>query len=242
MSTKARTKDSLKALAKLTEVVDGEPGSSATRRCSCRSRSCCRGGRRRLDEMLRSIIRSYRRTLPRDRRTLLERFATSHAARKVVGVGSVGTRAWILLMLGRDERRPAVPPGEGGGDLRARAVPRHERVREPRPARRRGPAADAGRERHHARLAARRGHRRRRARLLRPPALGREGLRRRRGDGAEDAGDLRRDLRLDAGQGTRPLGRPVAIAGYLGSGDTFDRALGCSPRRTPTRTSATTRR
>ena len=52
------------------------------------------------------MIRSYRRTLAGDRRKLLERFRYVHAARKVVGVGSVGTRAWICLMLGRDGDDP----------------------------------------------------------------------------------------------------------------------------------------
>ena len=104
---KARTKDSMKALGKLTKVVDGRrrivgdpplvvpveellPQEAADR----------------LEEILRSIIRSYRRTLPRDRRKLLERFDYQHAARKVVGVGSVGTRAWIALFTGRDEGDP----------------------------------------------------------------------------------------------------------------------------------------
>jgi uncharacterized protein (DUF2252 family) len=48
---------------------------------------------------LRQIIRSYRRTLEPDRRHLLERYRLVHLARKVVGVGSVGTEAWILLLL-----------------------------------------------------------------------------------------------------------------------------------------------
>ena len=55
---------------------------------------------------MRGVIRSYRRTLTADRRRLLERYRYVHAARKVVGVGSVGTRAWIVLMLGRDETDP----------------------------------------------------------------------------------------------------------------------------------------
>ena len=59
-----------------------------------------------LEEFVRGVIRSYRRTLSADRRRLLERFRYVHAARKVVGVGSVGTRAWIVLMLGRDENDP----------------------------------------------------------------------------------------------------------------------------------------
>src|SRR3954465_7747915 len=59
-----------------------------------------------LEDWLRTLIRSYRRTLSRDRRHLLERFRYMHTARKVVGVGSVGTRAWIVLMLGNDDDDP----------------------------------------------------------------------------------------------------------------------------------------
>ena len=55
---------------------------------------------------MHEMIRSYRRTLPGDHRHLLERFRYVDAARKVVGVGSVGTRAWIVLMLGRDNEDP----------------------------------------------------------------------------------------------------------------------------------------
>ena len=59
-----------------------------------------------LIETMQHFIRSYRHTLPHDRRMLLERYRYVHAARKVVGVGSVGQRAWILFMLGRDEHDP----------------------------------------------------------------------------------------------------------------------------------------
>ncbi len=104
---KARRKDSLRALGKLTETVDGEvrirndppvvvpihelvdPTQHET-----------------LDEALRTLVRSYRSTLTEDRRQLLERFRYVDTARKVVGVGSVGTRAWIMLMLGRDNADP----------------------------------------------------------------------------------------------------------------------------------------
>jgi uncharacterized protein (DUF2252 family) len=61
-----------------------------------------------LEDTVRTVIRSYRRTLPSDRRHLLERFRYADAARKVVGVGSVGTRAWIVLMLGVDDGDPLV--------------------------------------------------------------------------------------------------------------------------------------
>jgi uncharacterized protein (DUF2252 family) len=59
-----------------------------------------------LEDVIPNMIRSYRHTLPRDRRRLLEEYRYVHAARKVVGVGSVGTRAWILLLFGRDENDP----------------------------------------------------------------------------------------------------------------------------------------
>jgi uncharacterized protein (DUF2252 family) len=57
-------------------------------------------------ERLRGLVRSYRRTLPSDRRHLLEEYRVVDLARKVVGVGSVGTRAWNVLMLGRDDTDP----------------------------------------------------------------------------------------------------------------------------------------
>ena len=57
-------------------------------------------------DLLHELIRSYRETLQHDRRVLLERFQLTDLARKVVGVGSVGTRAWIALMLGRDGQDP----------------------------------------------------------------------------------------------------------------------------------------
>jgi uncharacterized protein (DUF2252 family) len=55
---------------------------------------------------MQQFIRSYRHSLPHDRRMLLEQYRYVHAARKVVGVGSVGQRAWILFLLGRDENDP----------------------------------------------------------------------------------------------------------------------------------------
>jgi uncharacterized protein (DUF2252 family) len=56
--------------------------------------------------MLRDQFRAYRATLQADRRHLLERFRIVDAARKVVGVGSVGTRAFIVLLQGRDQQDP----------------------------------------------------------------------------------------------------------------------------------------
>ena len=54
----------------------------------------------RFTEWVHGLLRAYRRTLDTDRRRLLERYRFVDLARKVVGVGSVGTRAWIALMLG----------------------------------------------------------------------------------------------------------------------------------------------
>jgi uncharacterized protein (DUF2252 family) len=51
-------------------------------------------------------IREYRRSLPADRRHLLEGYRYTHLARRVGGVGSVGTRTWIVLLIGRDGDDP----------------------------------------------------------------------------------------------------------------------------------------
>ena len=104
---KARTKDSLKAFDKLTRVVDGQPRIIGDPPLIIPIEDLLPPeAADELDEKAPAIVRSYRRTLPRDRRKLLERFRYDHAARKVVGVGSVGTRAWIVLLLGRDEGDP----------------------------------------------------------------------------------------------------------------------------------------
>ena len=63
-------------------------------------------GARRTRRRSAHLMRSYRRTLETDRRHLLEQFRFVDLARKVVGVGSVGTRAWIALFLGSDEQDP----------------------------------------------------------------------------------------------------------------------------------------
>ena len=59
-----------------------------------------------VDKVLHEQFRAYRATLQNDRRHLLERFELVDVARKVVGVGSVGTRAWIGLLEGRDGQDP----------------------------------------------------------------------------------------------------------------------------------------
>ncbi|WP_405068977.1 DUF2252 domain-containing protein [Kribbella sp. NBC_01510] len=99
MLAKAHTRDSTQALRKLTTVVDGRrriisdppmvvpveevfPDLQASQ----------------VYEQIQTVLGKYRRTLQSDRRHMLEQFTLVQAARKVVGVGSVGTRAWIVLM------------------------------------------------------------------------------------------------------------------------------------------------
>jgi len=104
---KARTKDSLKAFDKLTHLVDGEPRIVSDPPLIVPIEELVPPlEHHRLEEAVRTALRSYRRTLAGDRRRLLERFRYVDAARKVVGVGSVGTRAWIVLLLGHDESDP----------------------------------------------------------------------------------------------------------------------------------------
>jgi uncharacterized protein (DUF2252 family) len=104
---KARTKDSLQAFAKLTHLVNGErriisdPPLIEPIEDIFSERS-----RDELESNLHELVARYRQTLQSDRRHLLEEFRIAHMARKVVGVGSVGTRAWIILLLGRDDSDP----------------------------------------------------------------------------------------------------------------------------------------
>jgi len=109
-AAKARTKDSLKALAKLTQEVDGERRIVSDPPLIVSAADLARDAgidfERRLESIIHGLYRDYRRTLQPDRRHLLEEFRLVDLARKVVGVGSVGTRCWILLLLGRDGDDP----------------------------------------------------------------------------------------------------------------------------------------
>ena len=132
---KAHTRDSLQALSKLGELVDGryrivsqppvvvpirELG-GAYGHVAGRDPGAC------VDDQ----FREYRATLEADRRQLLERFQIVDMARKVVGVGSVGTRAFIVLLQGRDTAGPAVPAGQGGDPVGAGGPPAQEPVQQP---------------------------------------------------------------------------------------------------------------
>jgi uncharacterized protein (DUF2252 family) len=104
---KARTRDSMQAFKKLTAVVDGRPRIVADPPLIVPVEDIMPEMEAdQLYEQLRVLLRSYRRSLPPDRRHLFEQFELLQMARKVVGVGSVGTRAWILLMQGADDRDP----------------------------------------------------------------------------------------------------------------------------------------
>ena len=104
---KARTKDSIQAFDKLTHVVDGEPRIVSDPPLIVPVEEILGADRAATFlENFHELLRTYRRSLLGDRRHLLEGFRFVHAAHKVVGVGSVGTRAWIVLMLGRDEADP----------------------------------------------------------------------------------------------------------------------------------------
>jgi uncharacterized protein (DUF2252 family) len=104
---KARSKDSLKAFAKLTRIVDGKAQIVSDPPLIVPLHELAPDAEaREIEEEMRSLVRVYHRSLQYDRRILLEEYRYADLARKVVGVGSVGTRAWIMLLLGRDESDP----------------------------------------------------------------------------------------------------------------------------------------
>jgi len=105
---KARTRDSMQEVAKLTHLVDGQPRIVSDPPLLVPIDELIPGqtDRKALVSQLTELVARYRRTLETDRRYLLEQFEFADMARKVVGVGSVGTRCWIVLMLGRDESDP----------------------------------------------------------------------------------------------------------------------------------------
>ena len=106
---KAHTRDSLQALSKLAERVDGRYRIVSQPPIVVPARDVEAAFGVSPEEMQRTIheqFRAYRATLQDDRRQLLERFEVIDVARKVVGVGSVGTRAFIVLLQGRDQQDP----------------------------------------------------------------------------------------------------------------------------------------
>ncbi|MGB6456586.1 MAG: DUF2252 domain-containing protein [Streptosporangiaceae bacterium] len=106
---KARNSDGMKALAKLTHPVDGRLQIISDPPLTVPIRDLFQGAAEdaaRLTGMLHDLLASYRQTLPADTAELLVRYEFADIARKVVGVGSVGTRCWIVLMLASDGSDP----------------------------------------------------------------------------------------------------------------------------------------
>jgi uncharacterized protein (DUF2252 family) len=104
---KAESKNSLRAFAKLTHSVDGELRIISDPPLITPVEDVFKGAKSSiLLERLLELLAQYRRTLDGEVRHLVEGYRYVHAARKVVGVGSVGTRAWIVLLLGRDSDDP----------------------------------------------------------------------------------------------------------------------------------------
>ena len=107
--TKAHTRDSLQALSKLGELVDGQyrivsqPPIVVPARDLARMSGASPGD---LDQVVRQQFRAYRATLREDQRRQLDRFQIVDMAHKVVGVGSVGNQAFIVLLQGRDANDP----------------------------------------------------------------------------------------------------------------------------------------
>ena len=193
----------------------------------------------------RSASASYRRTLQPDRRHLLESYRLVDFARKVVGVGSVGTRCWIALMLGRDDADPlflqikeaeasVLEPyaGQSGYANHGQRVVEGQRL-------------TAGGERHLARLDPHRRARRRASATTTSASSGTGSSRPTIDAMAPAALDVYARLcGWTLAAGPRPFGRPRSRSPPTwASGDSFDQAIAdVRARPTPTRTSATTQR
>ena len=104
---KAHTSDSMKAVGKLTAMVDGQRRIVSDPPMIVPIEEVFAGVQAEaIYQLLGTVLGKYRRTLQSDRRHLLEQFTLVQVARKVVGVGSVGTRAWVLLMDAADGVEP----------------------------------------------------------------------------------------------------------------------------------------
>ena len=108
-AAKAHSRDSLQALSKLAEHVDGNYRIVSQPPVVIPARELAPSigmSEEQFQHIIHEQFRAYRETLQPDRRRLLERFQVIDVARKVVGVGSVGTRAFIVLLQGRDQDDP----------------------------------------------------------------------------------------------------------------------------------------
>ncbi|OKI02106.1 hypothetical protein A6A06_13535 [Streptomyces sp. CB02923] len=104
---KARARDHLQSLERLAHPVGGELRITPDPPLVVPLGDLLPGvERERLEQQLRELVDRYARTLQTDRQALLAQYRVADMARKVVGVGSVGTRCWVLLLLGRDDADP----------------------------------------------------------------------------------------------------------------------------------------
>jgi hypothetical protein len=104
---KALGRNSEAACAKLTRFIEGEPHFVAdpplvTPIADLLSKAT----RLKFEAVIKQTFLDYHRSLESNRRLLLEQFRLVELARKVVGVGSVGTRCWIALLVGIDNGDP----------------------------------------------------------------------------------------------------------------------------------------
>ncbi len=107
LAAKAETKDNLKAFNKLTHVEAGEIRFDSDPPLLEPVSELFSGiEAQRVEDAIAGSLRRYRQTLVEDRRHLFDRYRFVDLARKVVGVGSVGTRCWVALLLGPDENDP----------------------------------------------------------------------------------------------------------------------------------------
>jgi uncharacterized protein (DUF2252 family) len=104
---KARTRDNLQAFEKLTHLVEGRRRITAAPPLVVPVADLLPELERgQLEQAIGALVARYATSLQSDHRILLEQYRLVDMARKVVGVGSVGTRCWIVLMLGRDDQDP----------------------------------------------------------------------------------------------------------------------------------------
>jgi uncharacterized protein (DUF2252 family) len=104
---RAKSRHNIRAFRKLTTVIDGEIRIAGDPPLIVPIEDLVAPTRRADEEEMQEILRGYRKSLPRDHHPIDE-YRLVHIARKVVGVGSVGTRCWIILLLGRNQKDPLI--------------------------------------------------------------------------------------------------------------------------------------
>ena len=218
VTKKASKKNSLRALRKLTDIVDGRRVIVADPPLIVPLRGTDAVT---MDEIA-VFFEDYRQTLPDNRRHLLDSFSVVDVARKVVGVGSVGMRALIVL-LESGAGDPLFLQFKEATDSVLAPYLGSQRVRAGRPTGRRGATPHPGHERHLPGLGPvdgcrleQRHRQRRQRRLLLPAAVGRQGLGRRRRDGPEAPEGLCRRMWRRPGPGPGPVGRRRHDPGLCG--------------------------